>query len=206
MLILKNSIKRLLALFGWKLKGISKVPKAVTDIDDSIIPKKVNYACGKIVMEGWLNVDIAAKTSDAILLVDLTEKQPFKNNFFEFSFCEDFIEHLSQPDSFIFLSEAYRTLKPGGVFRLSFPCLDGQCLHGPKFSDYESAKTVKDEFYEAYGHVHLYSKQEFEQVCKHIGFCNLEFKEFGESDHPELQSLEWRDHVKHYNAYVELTK
>jgi SAM-dependent methyltransferase len=193
-------------LIGWEFKQISKAPKAATDIDDSNIPKKVNYACGKAVMEGWLNVDIEVKTLDEILAVDLTKKHPFKDSFFEFSFCEDFIEHLSQADSLIFLSEAYRTLKPGGVFRLSFPCLDGQCLHGPKFSDYESSKAVKDKYYEKYSHLHLYAKQEFELVCKHIGFRKIEFKEFGESDHPELRSLEWRDHVKHYNAYIELTK
>ena len=93
-----------------------------------------------------------------------------------------------------------------GSVDFPFRALMVQVQHGPRFSNYEGAKAVKDRYYSKWDHLHLYSKQEFELVCTHIGFSKVEFKEFGVSDHPELRNLEWRDHVKHYNAYVEITK
>ena len=203
---MKTLLKGLLANFGYELKRIKKIPERIVDIDDSIKCRKINYACGNVCMEGWLNVDGFKRISDEVLLVDLADRHPFKADFFEWGFCEDFIEHLSQADSLIFLAEVYRTFKPGGVCRLSFPCLDGQIRHGPPFSNYDEATAVKEMYYTQWGHFHLYSKQEFELLCRHIGFSKVEFKEFGGSDHPELRSLEWRDHVEHYNAYVEITK
>jgi hypothetical protein len=78
--------------------------------------------------------------------------------------------------------------------------------HEQRFSTYKDAIAVKDMYYTKWGHLHLYSKHELALLCRHIGFSKVEFKEFGGSDHPELRSLEWRDHVKHYNAYVEITQ
>ena len=104
------------------------------------------------------------------------------------------------------MTEAYRTLKPGGVLRLSFPGLEGCLKNGYKIIDYPNALRFKMNTYYKFKHAHLYSKQELEVVCKHIGFREVNFVEFGESDYPELKNLETRPNQKHSNTYVELVK
>ena len=54
---MKTLLKGLLANFGYELKRIKKIPERIVDIDDSIKCRKINYACGNVCMEGWLNVD-----------------------------------------------------------------------------------------------------------------------------------------------------
>lgn len=52
---------------------------------------------------------------------DLEEKWPFDNNFFDFVYGGEIIEHLHSPD--FFLSEANRILKKGGCLVISTPNL-----------------------------------------------------------------------------------
>lgn len=203
---MKTILKRSLLALGYEVKKVRQQPDRLTEIDESISIKKVHYACGDKYREGWLNLDLYKQIENNVVPVDLTNRHPFQDNFFEWGFCEDFLEHLTQADSLIFLSEVYRTFKPGGVCRLAFPGIDGQVAVGPAFSDYDSAKKIKDHYYERYGHVHLYSKDEFEKICIHIGFHKVEFTSYHISMHDELKGLETRDHVKHYYTYVEISK
>lgn len=50
-----------------------------------------------------------------------SEPLPFKNNFFDFVFCGELIEHLYDPD--FLLSEVKRVLKQGGLFVITTPNL-----------------------------------------------------------------------------------
>lgn len=179
-----------------ELKKKRKPRPVLTKVNESITNRKIHYACGKRYLEGWLNVDWWRKLDRDIVLVDLTKRHPFHDDFFEFGYSEDFLEHIQQGDSLIFLAEMFRTFRPGGVCRLAFPGMDGQVLTGPPFSDYESAKRVKDHFYDQFEHVHLYAKNEFELVCRHIGFSDVNFLSYHESPHDELRGLETREDVR----------
>ena len=174
--------------------------------------KKIHFACGGKYFPGWINVDFHRRNSFLLpdntiyYSVDLISKQPFPDNHFEFGFAEDFIEHLQQSDSIVFLSECFRTFKPGGVLRLAFPGLEGVLQKHYSTVDYETTIVAKEEAYTTWGHLHFYSREELTLVAKHIGFREVRFMEYQVSNFPELQKLETRDHQSRLNTYVELIK
>jgi predicted SAM-dependent methyltransferase len=177
------------------------------------LPDRVHYACGQNVMAGWLNVDgmtwsYPGGFSDAaqVMRVDLSGRHPFPDGAFQFAYAEDFLEHLTQADSLVFLAEALRTLDAGGVLRLSFPCLEGVLdKHYPDPS-LATAVRARREAYEMWGHEHFYSLDAIELVARHLGFSSVKKVEYGESEHEELQGLETRHEQIGLNLNVELTR
>jgi predicted SAM-dependent methyltransferase len=168
---------------------------------------KINYACGSNYLQSWLNVDLAGRdrvvNSCQYLAANLVERHPFKSNTFRFGFCEDFMEHLPQEDSIIFLSEAFRTFKPGGVLRLSFPSLEGVLKKHYNNGEYFVGKF---EAYSFWDHRHFYSKEELILVAKQIGFSSITFVEYGQSEYSELRALDTRGEQVGLNMYVELIR
>jgi predicted SAM-dependent methyltransferase len=168
---------------------------------------KVHYGCGGTLFHDWLNIDIAdRKNLPNYLKVNLLEKHPFDDEIFNFGFAEDVLEHFSQSDSLIFLSEAFRTLGNGGVLRLSFPGLEGVLK-----KHYDTKKNLfscigKIEAYLIWDHVHFYSVEELTMVAKHIGFREINAVEFGKSQYKELSGLDTRSEQIGLNTYVELLK
>lgn len=191
-------------------KFIGKTQK-INLLDDQGITR-INYACGGKYLQDWLNVDFHRKNSFIVpdntiyYSVDLASKHPFPDNHFEFGFAEDFLEHLQQVDSIIFLSECYRTFKEGGVLRLAFPGLEGVLQKHYPDAEYETVITAKEEAYTAWGHMHFYSQEELTTVAKHIGFREVNFLEYGVSNFPILAGLETREEQSGLNTYVELVK
>lgn len=167
---------------------------------------KVHFACGSRLFDGWLNIDFGGIPKDNFLRLNLCEKLPFPDQRFSFGFTEDFLEHLSQADSIIFLSEAFRVLKQGGVLRLSFPGLEGVLkkhyfVREPMFSYLGKLDSCT-----YWDHLHFYSREELTLVAKHIGYSAIKFCNYGESDHFELCGLDGREHQKDLNMYVELVR
>lgn len=172
---------------------------------------KIHYGCGtNFFGEKWVNVDWQCDIEAAGRLympADLTGKHPFPDDFFQFGFAGDFIEHLDQPDSLIFLTEIFRCFKRGGVMRLSFPGLEGVLhRHYTRGGGYEEAATARQVAYAHWAHKHFFSRDSISLVARHLGFTDIVFCEFGTSDHPELRGLEHRDMQDDMNIYVELTK
>ena len=187
------------------------------EVPEHLMRDGIHYGCGKNIMDGWLNVDafdqasypdgtvdpeIARKT----LAVDLTCRHPFHDNAFRFGFSEDFLEHLDQAESLVFLSECYRTLAKGGVVRLSFPDLRNVLKRHFRSSDYEGASKGTAEAYTMWGHKHFYCLESLELVSRHIGFEDVVSVEYGESTHEALRGLETRQDQIGLNLIVELAK
>jgi len=76
-----------------------------------------------------------------IIRCELVGEHPFPSNHFRFGFAEDFLEHLDQAESLIFLSEACRCLQSTGVLRLSFPGLSGVLSRHYRSSDFQGSHT-----------------------------------------------------------------
>ena len=174
---------------------------------------KAHYACGSLLFNnGWVNIDcylilpFRGSTSSLYISVDLTSKHPFPSNHFCFSFAEDFLEHLTQEESLIFLSEAFRCLKTGGVLRLSFPGLKGVLRRHYRRSDYDGASVGREEAFTMWEHKHFYCEESLSIVAKHIGFSDVQFASFGTSLHEELRNLDSRADQQDLNIYAELTK
>ena len=168
---------------------------------------KIHFACGGNYLKEWLNVDFASREQSNYLRLNLCELLPFPDGHFKFAFAEDFLEHLRQDDSIIFLAEAFRCLKEGGVLRLSFPGLEGVLKkHYQRIDQKLSVYEGKFEAYLYWDHLHFYSRDELRTVASHVGFSKTEYVQFGESVYDELCGLDTREHQKDLNTYVELTK
>lgn len=221
--LMQRAMRKILRFFGYSLirihpqQNIHEIKgQDITLCEILACPKKAHYGCGSLLLKGWLNIDIAEKAwipSDAkqeltYVKFDLTKRHPFQTNFFEFEFAQDFLEHLNQNDSIVFLSECYRTLRRGGILRLSFPGLEDVLHRHCKLRDEEGTLFLENmhKAYTVWGHKHFYSKEELTLVCHSVGFEKIQFVEYGKSSHPELCSLDTRENQQDINIYVELTK
>jgi len=169
---------------------------------------KIHYGCRPNYLEGWLNVDLQTLDHPGYCCAnaDLTQRHPFPSDQFAFGFAEDFIEHLGQAEQIMFLYEVYRTLKKGGILRLSFPGLEGVLKKHYPDPKYETAALAKYDAYEKWGHVHFPSLEELELICAKIGFCEVNPVEFGHSAYNELIGLDTRNDQVGLNTYVEIVK
>lgn len=197
----------------------SAAPVIETTKADRVAPPtsdRVHYACGRRVLEGWLNVDGFDKSypggrtnldgvANRIHHADLTARHPFPDNSFQWGYSEDFLEHCTQAESLIFLSEAYRTLRPGGVLRVSTPSLPGVLRRHHRSSDYHGAIACRDEAYTMWHHLHFYSFESLSTVARHIGFSRVTQCEYGKGEYPLLLQ-ESRPTQADLNLVVELTK
>ncbi len=166
----------------------------------------VNYGCGGTFMQGWLNVDLFPSADPNYKMINLLEKHPFEDDSISYGYSEDVLEHLTQAQSIFLIAEIFRTLKPIGVMRFSFPGLEG-VLKRHYFP--ASELRIREGEFEAYSfwdHVHFYSKEEISLVAKHIGFSKITFLKFGQSCHKTLRNLETRINQSDLNTFVELEK
>lgn len=181
------------------------------------IPDKIHYACGKVIIDGWLNVDnfdpfsypdgrIDGGIAKKIYKMDLKQKHPFKDNHFIFGFAEDFLEHLDQAESLIFLSECFRTFKMDGVLRLSFPELGNVLKRHFTIPSYKGAEKGRIEAYQTWNHKHFYSFENLKLVSRHIGFREIKRVRFGESEFNELKNIDTRDDQQDFNLIVEIIR
>ena len=96
------------------LEGVRQA-KALRNRDDL----KLNFGCGPNIKSGFINIDLC---EGANLRLDLREPMPFPENSCAMVHSEHFLEHLSYPhDAMRFLTECFRVLHPGGIFRIGVP-------------------------------------------------------------------------------------
>src|SRR5437868_13005228 len=79
-------------------------------------PGRRNY------LPGWINVDANMFTGKCDIWTDFARHLPFRDETIEALYSHHVIEHLSDLDRHF--EEAYRCLKPGGVYRVGGPNAD----------------------------------------------------------------------------------
>ncbi len=93
---------------------------------------KLNLACGRHKIPGWINIDICPEVQPDVVqnllkfpwYLEIWEgtniPRPIVSGTIEEIFCSHFVEHIG--DELIpFMDEAWRVLKPGGLFRIRCP-------------------------------------------------------------------------------------
>jgi predicted SAM-dependent methyltransferase len=150
---------------------------------------KLHFGSGPRVLKGWINIDIAYQpyepyldyygneffppelrgTIDDFMPLDVTEAPlPFENNSVDLIFHEDFIEHLDQRQSYLFLAETFRIMKPGTIQRVNTPDLmwsqgyyskSGKGFHG-----------VYQEEWLLWDHKNLFTRNYLKDIATSIGF------------------------------------
>tara|TARA_B000000609_G_scaffold91916_1_gene69765 strand:- start:2010 stop:2582 length:573 start_codon:yes stop_codon:yes gene_type:complete len=188
---------------------------------------KINLGCGWECRDGWLNVDNTQKPQKEnypIEFMDVTKTWPYEDNYFDYALSEHMIEHIRDKDNLFMLKEALRTLKPGGVIRITCPDrtfyenLVKLGDHHPFVINYSQkifnrktelgmAQKIMMRTLNEQGHVWIPTEQMLVNQLKKAGFKKVKSCKYGVSEHSELNGIELNDGVRNYESLcVEGTK
>lgn len=157
-------------------------------------------------LPGWFNCDIDTITRKLNYL-DASKPLPFKDGTFDFVFSEHFFEHLTYEQGGVFLKEAWRVLKKGGVIRTAIPdfefAVDLYALKSPLHRQYlewytksffpqrpVSPLVVVNSLFYGFGHRFIYDRKLLEHRLKEVGFNSLRVCKPGQSDISDLCGVE----------------
>lgn len=182
---------------------------------------KINLGCGDHCPKDWINIDSSRKLwvksivgmeenkqKGKITYMDLSKRLKFEDNTVDYSYCSHFIEHLSLTQGKFFLSEVYRVLKPGGIFRIITPDFEKLITNYLENSKTNPAKAAEkfhhDSFYfeipytggfwdwfklfiqRKNNHHHLYDYAGLEAALHDAGFAEVQAFIFNQSKIPEI--------------------
>ncbi len=188
--LVKSKGKKYLARRAAKLKNSSQQDIAQIQF---LQPKYLHFGCGDRVIKGWANIDLRLNadweekyqkyfsfemdkkgTRNDFFRIDFTEAGiPLPDNSVEGIFHEDFIEHINQRDTFVFLTEAFRVLKPGRVHRVSTPDLAASMR---RHSDFSKGKAgVYTNEWNKHEHYNIFTPKYLEEVARLIGYSQVIF-------------------------------
>ncbi len=170
--------------------------------------RKLQLGTSNSLIEGWLNTDVLP-TSREVVYLDATRRFPFKDNTFDYVFCEHMIEHIEYQSALVMLRECFRVLKPSGKIRMSTPDLkvlvgifwDEKTASQSFYIDWMTRKFLPDVSYckevflinnafRAWGHQFLYDRKTIEVTLHRIGFENVRFCQPGVSEDENLCGIE----------------
>jgi predicted SAM-dependent methyltransferase len=189
-----------------KYRSAASLKKAIESLD----LVKLHLGCGTVYKDGWINTD---NNSDGNIekldfSYDLSRGIPLPDNSVDYIYNEHLIEHLTREDGAVFLTECLRTLRTGGVLRLSTPDLDAAIREYQDPALFNEYKPIRDKYgygdfspcqtfninLRAWGHQFLYNKSEMNALLSDIGIGNdkIAFCNTNESNDPNLRNLETR--------------
>lgn len=187
---------------------------------------KINVGCGWECKEGWLNVDNTEKwqrVNYPLTYMDATVKWPYEDDTFEYALSEHMIEHVPEEKGLVMLKEALRTLKPGGVMRVSCPDRDfSEELRGKNYPDYiknyckfvwkrtpqpGDLEKIAYRTLNEQGHVWVPTTSQLVAQFEKAGFKDVKACKYGISEHAALNAVDINDGIRQYESvYVEGTK
>jgi predicted SAM-dependent methyltransferase len=153
--------------------------------------QKINVGSGPDhIRRDWWNVDLLDfKTIDEAM--DATKPWPWQE--ISHVFAEHFIEHLSLADAIKFLTEAGKSLRQQGRIRLSTPSVE-YVVQGFRLDVSEEKMAEQtlglNRSFHGWSHQFLYSKAMLRLLLEDVGYSDVKFFGYGESDTEELRGLE----------------
>ncbi|MFZ2664326.1 MAG: methyltransferase domain-containing protein [Patescibacteria group bacterium] len=198
---MKKIIDKIIRFFGFNIVirrvysgRLSKDYARLEGNYENYKPLKLHFGCGPRVLKGWVNIDLVYTHCEKYLkyytdkfygpeirgskedfyAIDITKcKLPLPDCSVDLIFHEDFIEHLSQRDQWVFLSETYRVLKKGGVHRVNTPDL---LVSLEKRSDFsEGGRGLYTEEWDNNGHISVLTKGILRDMAESIGYSAINF-------------------------------
>ena len=167
--------------------------------------ERLHIGSGPQALQGWVNIDnVRYPGVDHVL--DVTRGLPYRD--VKFIFAEHFIEHLALHDVMYLLRECRRVLSDDGVLRLSTPDLDWVWS-----SHYEVATDSKESIsncfelnraFRGWGHQFLYNEATLRSLLLDAGFANVERRQYGESEHPELRGIERHERSEDHDGLQDI--
>lgn len=168
-------------------------------------PYKVHVGCGKVRLEGWINLDGDKTLSAPDLIWGLSNGLPFEDDSCSFVYSEHVLEHLPVELGVRFLRECKRILEPGGVVRIAMPSLDmlikmscngnwraQDWLQWPENQFIKSRAEMLNIVFRSWGHQWLYDREELHRRLGEAGFSSIKDVAYHESSIATLRNLETR--------------
>lgn len=197
--------------------------------------KYVQYGCGLSCPNEWLNYDSSPtlrlqkillfgnifkffskiKFPNNILVGDIVEGLPLKDNSVIGLYCSHILEHLSYNELIRALRNSYKILKNGGVFRIVLPDMEFYCRNYLKSIDQNSNQYACVDFMEAtllgkkerdksfisflksfYGnsnHLWMWDYYSFSRILLETGFRNIKKCDFNDSKNKMFLKVEDQD-------------
>lgn len=215
----------------------------------------LNLGCGAIRPEGWQNIDSSLNAhlqkipvigklvpkffksvsydSKNLIYMNLNKRWKYDDNSVDIAYSSHTMEHLTLRSADLFLKEAFRCLKPGGVIRIVVPDLYKICKR--YIDEYETTTDgdptkfvmwainmhregqygskigyVKKRIYENQGwphqHKFMYDVKSLSERFKQVGFVDLRSKTYGDSDYiPNIKDVEGTEE-SYLSVYLEAKK
>ncbi len=169
-------------------------------------PTKLHLGCGGQIMEGWVNCDLRPR-SKKVLRINLLRGLPFPDGSVNFVYTEHVLEHFSVDELRIILKHLFRVVQEGGVFRTAQPDLQTMIQNSLLSENWTKQKNrysatkeghlptgthYLNFIWSAWGHRFNHSYESLKYELKLAGFHKVIKCLYGQSDHPELCSLEQR--------------
>lgn len=173
--------------------------------------KYLNLGCGAIYTENWTNADFYRFRGIKLdWMLDIGKKWKCDDNYWHGIFSEHTLEHLTYEACITCFKECLRTLKKGGILRLSIPNID-------LYIDHLSGKNKRKEFNQFltkaesisyvtqnFGHKSTWNPELLISLLEEIGFTNVKQMKMHKSDNNDL-CIE-QDYKEWETMYIEGTK
>jgi predicted SAM-dependent methyltransferase len=173
--------------------------------------RKLHLGAGSSFNNGWLTSDLTPKIIGKTIYIDATKKLPFKDDSFDYIYCEHMIEHISYEQAECMLKECSRVMNKGGKIRVSTPDLDRYLslfdLNKTKIQEdflifmksnwlgkFDNNENIPYHILNlnmhAWGHQYIYCYSTLSEQLTKQGFVNLKRYDNDYSDTHSLQKLE----------------
>lgn len=162
-------------------------------------------------MKNWISIDISEQSD---ISLDLSRQIPFPDNCIAQIYSSHLLEHFSYPHPLMsLLSECYRILKPGGLFKVAVPNariyieayikpekfdVDMYCRYKPGFHFNSKIDYVNYMAYMGGHHCYMFDNENLLMILANAGFKSCRLRDFD----PDLD-LEER---KYESIYTECVK
>lgn len=183
----------------WKVRHTDpKDIKRLKQLAQSDRPLKLHFGCDARILKGWINMDLAYQKSskhpfpdpdanrgsrEDFFAIDFAEGPlPLPDNSVEVIFHEDFLEHLSQRDTMLFLAETWRVLKKEGVHRISTPDLVASMKRHSRFSEGYGGVFVYE--WDKHAHFNIPTPQYLKELAALVGYHEVIFTGKNQSRSP----------------------
>jgi len=195
---------------------------------------KLNIGCGNTLLKGWLNIGLfprsfhygSTKLQEGALVLhfDMIEELPIPEDSIKYLYASHFIEHLKFQDGIKVLERCYKTMKKGGIIRLTFPDMELWIKNYYEdnlefFEKYKNiflggnnsiAKTKGEIFMSQvhnWGHKWNYDFESIKHILEKIGFSQVTKKKVFESLIPNINDIELKGEGRLIETcYVEAIK
>lgn len=172
-------------------------------------PINLELGAGKRKIKRWTTIDF---DKDSDIVMDLSSPLPFPDNSVTQIYASHLLEHFYYLDLLNLLSECYRILNPGGIFKVAVPNAriyleayfnpaefdaDYYCRYKPALHYNSRMGYVNYMAYMGGHHSHMFDEENLLLILSNAGFKNVRLREFD----PTLD-LEQRDYESIYAEAV----